>query len=189
MSSLRAGPGSGGDALESRLRETAALLSVARVASSTTDFREALRLICRELGQLTGAETVAAYVRQAAGGELTPMAAYHVPKLALEALAGARLTVEDQRGFDAVFRSGQIIWSDDLPSDPRFAIELFRRFPHQSGLIIPLFLDGQVAGGFYLVWWKARRRFEEADLAPLQAIGEQAGRMHVLADTEAAGQG
>ena len=123
MSTLRAGPGSGGDALESRLRETAALLSVARVASSTTDFREALRLICRELGHLTGAETVAAYVRQAAGSELTPMAAHHVPKHALEALAGARLTVGDQRGFDAVFRSGQIIWSDDLPSDPRFAIE------------------------------------------------------------------
>jgi GAF domain-containing protein/ActR/RegA family two-component response regulator/two-component sensor histidine kinase len=175
MSTLRAGPGSGGDALESRLRETAALLSVARVASSTTDFREALRLICRELGHLTGAETVAAYVRQSAGNELTPMAAYHVPKHALEALAGARLTVGDQHGFDAVFRSGQIIWSDDLPSDPRFAIELFRRFPHQSGLIIPLFLDGQVAGAFYLVWWKARRRFEEPELAPLQAVSEQAG--------------
>ena len=77
----------------------------------------------------------------------------------------AKLTVADQQGFDAVFRSGQVIWSDDLPSDPRFAIDLFRRFPHQSGLIIPLFLDGQVAGAFYLVWWRARRRFEDADLA------------------------
>ena len=103
------------------------------------------------------------------------MAAYHVPKHALEALAGAKLSVGDQRGFDAVFRSGRVIWSDDLPSDPRFAIDLFRRFPHQSGLIIPLYLDDQVAGAFYLVWWRARRRFEDADLAPLQAIGEQAG--------------
>src|SRR3984893_11686917 len=161
--------------LQSQLRETAALLSVARVASSTTDFREALRLICRELAHLTGAETVAADARQSAGGELSPMAAYHVPNDALEALAAARLTVSDQQGFDAVFRSGQVIWSDDLPSDPRFAIDLFRRFPHQSGLIIPLYLDDQVAGAFYLVWWRARRRFEDADLAPLQAIGEQAG--------------
>jgi GAF domain-containing protein/ActR/RegA family two-component response regulator/two-component sensor histidine kinase len=169
------GPVSGDDVLESRLRETAALLSVARVASSTTDFREALRLICRELAQLTGAETVAAYVRQAAGAELSPTAAYHVPKHALEALSSAKLTATDQQGFDAVFRSGHIIWSDDLPSDPRFAIDLFRRFPHQSGLIIPLFLDGQVAGAFYLVWWQARRRFEDRDLAPLQAMGEQAG--------------
>ena len=56
----------GGEALEARLRETAALLSVARVASSTTDFQEALRLICRELARVTGAETVSAYVRQPA---------------------------------------------------------------------------------------------------------------------------
>ena len=68
-----------------------------------------------------------------------------------------------------------MIWSDDLPNDPRFAIPLFRRFPHQSGLVIPLLIDGQVAGAFYLVWWTARRRFEDAELATLQAIGEQAG--------------
>jgi signal transduction histidine kinase/transcriptional regulator with GAF, ATPase, and Fis domain/ActR/RegA family two-component response regulator len=185
------GPVEGDDALESRLRETAALLSVARVAGSTTDFREALRLICRELARLTGAETVAAYVRQTADAELSPLAAYHVPKHALEALASAKLTAADQRGFDAVFRSGRIIWSDDLPSDPRFAIDLFRRFPHQSALIIPLFLDGQVAGAFYLVWWRRRRRFEEADLAPLEAIGEQAGvllrnaRLHDALNTRA----
>ena len=73
--------------LESRLRETAALLAVARVASATTDFSEALRLICRELAKLTGAETVAAYVRQSEGAELSPVAAYRVPKPALEVLA------------------------------------------------------------------------------------------------------
>ena len=165
----------GGEALEARLRETAALLSVARVASSTTDFQEALRLICRELARVTGAETVSAYVRQPADAALSPVAGYHVPKDALAALAAARLTVSDQHGFDAVFRPGHLIWSDDLPSDPRFAIELFRRFPHQSGLIIPLFLGGQVAGAFYLVWWRRRRRFLPEELAPLQAIGEQAG--------------
>jgi len=177
--------------LESRLHETAALLAVARVASTTTDFGEALRLICRELARLTSAETVAAYVRQSEDAELTPVAAYHVPKAALEGLASSRLTAADQRGFDAVFRSGQVIWSDDLPTDARFAIDLFRRFPHQSGLIIPLFIDGQVAGAFYLVWWTARRRFEDAELAPLQAIGEQAGvllrnaRLHEALNTRA----
>ncbi len=181
--------GAGG--LESRLRETAALLAVARVASATTEFGEALRLICRELARLTGAETVASYVRQAEAAELRPVAAYRVPKDALEVLATARLTADEQRGFDAVFQSGQAIWSDDLPNDPRFAIALFRRFPHQSGLVIPLFIDGQVAGVFYLVWWTARRRFEAAELATLQAIGEQAGvllrnaRLHEAVNTRA----
>jgi GAF domain-containing protein len=161
--------------LESRLRETAALLAVARVASATTDFVEALRLICRELARLTGAETVAAYVRHDEAGELRPVAAYHVPKDALGVLAAVPITAADQRGFDSVFRSGRLIWSDDLPNDSRFAIPLFHRFSHQSGLVIPLFIDGQVAGALYLVWWTARRRFEDAELAPLRAIGEQAG--------------
>ncbi|MGH7398301.1 MAG: GAF domain-containing protein, partial [Candidatus Rokuibacteriota bacterium] len=172
-----AGLASSEGALEARLRETAALLAVARVAGSTTELGEALRLISRELARLTGAETVAAYVRQAEDAELSPVAAYHVPKHALDVLATARLTVADQRGFDAVFRSGQVIWSADLPQDPRFAIDLFRRFPHQSGLVIPLFIDGQVGGAFYLVWWRERRRFADAELAPLQAIGEQSGML------------
>jgi GAF domain-containing protein/anti-sigma regulatory factor (Ser/Thr protein kinase) len=177
--------------LESRLRETAALLAVARVASATTDFDEAFRLICRELARLTGAETVAAYVRKADGDDLMPVAAYRVPKHALPALSSTRLTTYDQRGFDAVLRTGQVIWSDDLPRDSRFAIDLYRRFPHQSGLVIPLFIDGRVAGAFYLVWWTARRRFEEAELATFGAIGEQAGvllrnaRLHEALNTRA----
>src|SRR5258705_5317534 len=126
------GPVSGDAALESRLRETAALLSVARVASATTDFREALRLICRELAQLTGAETAAAYVRQTAGAELSPMAAYHVPKHALEALARAKLTAGDQHRFDAAFRTGPGTRSDDLPSEAPVCIEPFRRLPRPS---------------------------------------------------------
>jgi PAS domain S-box-containing protein len=188
-----AGRGASSRDLEARLRETAALLAVARVASSPTEVSEALRLICRELSRLTGAETVAAYVRKADGAELDPMAAYRVPKHALHTLTTTGLSPADQRGFDAVLRGGQIIWSDDLPSDPRFAIDLFHRFPHQSGLVIPLFIDEQVAGAFYLVWWKTRRRFMDEELAPLRAIGEQAGvllqnvRLHEALSARASG--
>ena len=42
-------------------------------------------------------------------------------------------------------------------------------------MLIPLVLDGRVAGAFYLVWWERRRHFEAAELAFLDAIGEQAG--------------
>ncbi len=165
----------GDRALESRLRETAALLSVARIASGTTDLVEALRLICRELARVTGAETVAAYVRRSADAELAPVAGYHVPKDPPPSAGGARLTASDQRQLDTLLGSGHVVWSDDVPSDPRFAAEAFRRVPHRSGLIVPLVLDGQVAGLFYLVWWRTGRRFTEAEVAPLRAIGEQAG--------------
>ena len=39
-----------------------------------------------------------------------------------------------------------------------FGFPLFRQFPHQSGIVIPLVLDGHVSGAFYLVWWRLRRQ-------------------------------
>ena len=57
--------------------------------------------------------------------------------------ATAKLSAGDQRGFDAVFRSGQVIWSDDLPSDPRFATK--RKCPTESIAI----LTGAVPAGVF----------------------------------------
>ena len=65
---------------ELRIRETDALLEIARVVGGITDLQEALRLICRQLQRLTGAETVAAYTLAPDGTELRPTAAYRVPK-------------------------------------------------------------------------------------------------------------
>jgi len=168
-------PSAGREALEARLRETTGLLAVARVVSSTADLPEALRLICRELGRLTGAETVSAYLHDVQTGELRPIAAHGVPKHALEALSRTALSLREQAGLEGLFSRGRIIWTDDVAGDPRFAAQPFKRFPHQSGLAIPLVLDGRVSGAFYLVWWERRRRFDAAELAPLQAIGEQTG--------------
>jgi PAS domain S-box-containing protein len=161
--------------LETRLRETAALLAVARVVGTTTDLSEAFRLICRELARLTGAETVAAYVVDPAGRELRPVAGYHVPRDALEVLATASLPLAEEGFSEGLFGQGRVVWSDDVQRDPRFAYPLFRRLPHQSGLVIPLAVAGRVSGGFYLVWWRERRSFTPAELSTLGAIGEQAG--------------
>jgi signal transduction histidine kinase/DNA-binding response OmpR family regulator/HPt (histidine-containing phosphotransfer) domain-containing protein/putative methionine-R-sulfoxide reductase with GAF domain len=164
-------------ALETRLGETAALLAIARVVGETLDLPEALRRICRELARLTGAETVAAYLVDAERARSKPVAAYHVPKHLLEVIAASPLLLAEQGYQQTVFEEGRIAWSDDIPHDPRFASPLFRAFPHQSGLIIPLVLDGQVMGTLYLVWWKERRRFDEPELAVLRAIGQQVGTL------------
>jgi GAF domain-containing protein len=99
----------------------------------------------------------------------------------------------DEQGFTAtVFEAGRPAWSDDVQHDPRFAYRLFRRFPHRSGLIIPLVLDGAPAGAFYLVWWKEARRFEPAEMTVLEKIGQQVGvllrnvRLRDALDTRAA---
>jgi PAS domain S-box-containing protein len=163
------------ETLEARLRETTGLLEVARVVSSATDLAEALRLICHELARLTGAETASAHLVDARTGELRPIAAHGVPKHAVEALAAGTLARADLSGLEEVFAKRHLVWSDDASKDPRFAAGPFGRVPHQSSVAIPLVFDAEVAGAFFLVWWTQRRRFDAAELAPLAAIGEQAG--------------
>jgi signal transduction histidine kinase/CheY-like chemotaxis protein/HPt (histidine-containing phosphotransfer) domain-containing protein/putative methionine-R-sulfoxide reductase with GAF domain len=164
-------------ALESRLGETAALLAIARVIGGALDLPEALRRICRELARLTGAGTVSAHVVDAERTELRPMAAYHVPKELLGVVAASPVPLAGQGFRETVFKEGRVVWSDDVARDPRFAFPLFRAFPHQSGLIIPLVLDSEVMGTLYLVWWKERRRFEEGELSVLQTVGKQTGTL------------
>jgi signal transduction histidine kinase/signal transduction protein with GAF and PtsI domain len=165
------------EALEARLRETTGLLGVARVVGSATDLPEGLRLVCHELARLTGADTASAHLLDARTGELRPIVAHAVPKHAVAALAASTLAPADLSGLQMAFGQGQVIWSDDVPNDPRFAGGPFRGVPHQSAVLIPLLFDGQVSGAFCLVWWERRRSFEPVELAPLAAIGEQAGAL------------
>ncbi len=168
-------PPAASEVLEARLRETTGLLAVARVVSSTTDLPEALRLICRELGRLTGAETVSAYLHDGRTSLLRPIAAHGVPKHAVEALSTTALSLDEPAVAEGLFSHAQVVWSEDVAADPRFAAQPFKRFPHQAGLVIPIVLDGKISGAFHLIWWERRRRFDAAELAPLQIIGEQAG--------------
>ncbi|HVQ74481.1 MAG TPA: response regulator, partial [Candidatus Binatia bacterium] len=159
-------------ALEARLRETSALLAVARVVGGTADVPEALRLICRELARLTAADTVAAYLADPTGQDLRPVAAYRVPKDRLEALTTTVIPIA-RHGSGLELRHRQAIASDDAAADPRFASAATRLFPHRSAAMVPLVLDDDVAGGFYLVWWTARRRLAGVELATLEAVGQQ----------------
>ena len=149
------------------------LVNIAEILSVDRDLNESLRLVCRELARATAAETVSVYLLGEARRALHPVAAYRVPKVMLPVLAGAALPVADQ-GFSAgIFTDGQVSWTDDVPNDPRFEFHLFRLFPHQSGVVIPLLLEGRVGGAFYLTWWTERHTLDEADTTMLAAIGRQ----------------
>ncbi len=162
-------------ALTARLRETSGLLAVARVIGSTPDLTRALRLICRQLGALTGADTVAAYLLDRSRHQVQPVAGYHVPERLLAALTESSVTVQELRFSDALFNDRRAVWTDDAPADARFANSLFVRFPHRSALVIPLVVDEETSGGFYLVWWEQRRRFERDEVETLEVIGGQVG--------------
>jgi PAS domain S-box-containing protein len=147
------------------------LVAIAGILTSDADLAESLRRVCRELARFSGADTVSVHLLDADGRSLVPTAAYRVPKEILPALVAERLPLDEQGFRERVYAEGDVAWSDDVQGDDRFAFPLFRRFPHQSGAIIPLLLDTGVAGSFYLVWWHERRRFDEPDLVRLRAVG------------------
>ena len=161
--------------LRGRLAESEALVEISSTVSSTLDIREALRRICRALARLLGADTAAAYLHDLGTDQLLPTAAYHVPKEYLTVLAAAPLPLSEQGFHASVWTERRPVWSDDVARDARFSHEMFRSFRHQSGLILPLLIEDRVAGGFYIVWWTARRRFEERELRMLDHVCEQVG--------------
>jgi GAF domain-containing protein len=163
------------EALKAELKKARGLLAIASVIGGATDLIEAFRLISKELAALSGAETVSAYVLDHAGAELRPMAGYHIPREALPVLGTATLPLGEQGFAATVFDAARPVWSDDVQHDPRFSWHLFREYPHVSGLVIPLLLDGVVSGAFYLVWWKERRTWTADELAVLEGIGRQVG--------------
>jgi PAS domain S-box-containing protein len=158
---------------EDALRTRDSLLAIARAVGGGVDMTEALRLVCRELARLTGADMTGAYLLDRERHELRPVAGYRIPKHLVGELAST--PVPRQPFWPAVVRAGQVVASDDVPNDERFAFELFRRIPHQSGILIPLVVDAEVAGIFYLTWRTERHRVEPDEAATLKTIGQQVG--------------
>jgi PAS domain S-box-containing protein len=161
--------------LANRLVEAESLLAVASTIGSTLDLSEALRRICRELVRLTEADTAAAYLFDAGQELLVPTAAYRAPKEYLELLGQSTIPLREQGFYLPLWTTRRPVHSEDVTRDPRFSHALFREIPHQSGLVLPLVLDDEVAGAFYLVWWKARRTFADRELDVLERVSGQAG--------------
>ena len=149
------------------------LITIAHILTTETNLTEALRLVVRELVRFMGAETGAAYRVDRERRVLVPVAAYRVPKHALEVLTSAVLPIDDQGFRTSVFAAGSVTASDNVQNDPRFAYELFHRFPHRSGVIVPFEVDGDAAGALYLVWWERAVRVDLTQVSMLEAIGQQ----------------
>ncbi|PYO02963.1 MAG: hypothetical protein DMD91_02300 [Candidatus Rokuibacteriota bacterium] len=150
-----------------------ALLAISRIVGGATDLTEALRQTCRELARFTGAETVSVHLLHTDLRMLVPSAAYHVPPEMLPTLMAATLPVDEQGFRESVFGSGEVAWSGDVQNDPQFAYRLFRLFPHQSGAVVPVVVDDEIAGAFYLVWWTERLVVDDMQRQTLLEIGRQ----------------
>jgi PAS domain S-box-containing protein len=149
------------------------LIAIAHILTTEADVTEALRLVVREVVRFVGAETGAAYRVDRERRVLVPVAAYRVPKHTLAILTSAVLPIDGERFRESALGGGTVASSDDVQNDPRFAFELFRRFPHRSGVVVPFHVDGDLAGALYLVWWERAERIDLTRVSMLEAVGQQ----------------
>ena len=179
-------------ALESRLAETAALLAIAKVIGGTLDIPEALRRICRELARLTGAGTVAAHLVDSERTRLDPVAAYHVPKHLLETVATTPVPTRRAGLPRDRLRGGPARLDRRCHARPPLRVAALPRVPppirarsSRSSSTTRWPARSTWSGG------QERRRFDEAEVAVLQAVGRQAGtllrsaRLHAATERQA----
>jgi PAS domain S-box-containing protein len=158
-----------------RLRETETLLAVSRELSATLDPTETMRRVAREIALALGADMVGAYLADGAGERLWPVAGYHVPHHLLDAFRRIPIPIKNHQVIEEAWAHRRAVWASDMPHDPRVDPETFRQFPHQSDVFVPIRVKDRSVGGFFVIWWTARRSVTEWELALLQGISDLAG--------------
>src|SRR5262245_25625612 len=158
-----------------RLRETETLLAVSRALSSTRDPTETMRRVSREIARALGADMVGAYLADAAHDSLWPTARYHVPHDLLDAFRRNPIPIKGHAAIEEAWLHRRAVWTDDMPRDPRVDPETLRHFPHQSDLFAPIRIKDRPVGGFFVIWWTARRSVTEWEISLVQGISDLAG--------------
>jgi PAS domain S-box-containing protein len=158
-----------------RLRETETLLAVSRALGSTLDPTETMRRVAREIALALGADMVGAYLADAARESLWPIAGYRVPPDMLEAFRLIPIPITNNPAIQEAWTHRRIVWTDDMPGDPRVEPGILRQFPHQSDVFVPIRVKDQPVGGFFVIWWTERRSVTDAELRLMQGISDLAG--------------
>jgi PAS domain S-box-containing protein len=158
-----------------RLRETETLLAVSRALSSTLDPTETMRRVAREIAGALSADMVGAYLADGARESLWPVAGYHVPREMLDAFRRIPIPIKGHPAIEEAWTHRRAVWTDDMPGDPRVDPEILRQFPHQSDLFMPIRVKDRPVGGFFVIWWTARRSFTEWEISLLQGVSDLAG--------------
>jgi signal transduction histidine kinase/CheY-like chemotaxis protein len=158
-----------------RLRETETLLAVSRALGATLDPTETMRRVAREIAQALGADMVGAYLADAARESLWPIAGYRVPRDMLDTFRRIPIPITNHPAIEEAWAQRRILWTDDMPGDPRVDPATLKQFPHQSDMFVPILVKERPAGGFFVIWWTERRSVTDAELRLVQAISELAG--------------
>ena len=158
-----------------RLRETETLLAVSRALGSTLDPTETMRRVAREIAHALGADMVGAYLADATRERLRPVAGYRVPRDMLDAFRRIPIPIKNHPAIEEAWGHRHAVWTDDMPADPRVDPEILRQFPHQSDIFVPIRVKDRPVGGFFAIWWTARRPVTDWEIRLLEGISDLAG--------------
>ena len=158
-----------------RTRETETLLAVSRALSSTLDPTETMRRVAREIGLALDADMVGAYLADDAHENLWPVAGHHVPRHMLDAFRQFPIPIRNHPAIEEAWAHRRAVWTDDMPGDSRVDPATLRKFPHQSDLFVPIRVKDRPVGGFFVIWWTARRLITEWEIRLLQGVSDLAG--------------
>jgi signal transduction histidine kinase len=154
-----------------RLEESQTLLSVSQAVSSTLDLGEMMRRVAMAVAKALGCDMVGAYLADADGSVLRPIAGYHVPP---------HLRTMDPiplHGFPLVeeaWRTQQPVASADAEADRRIHRGAFERFRHRSIVFVPMIVKGEPIGGLFAIWWVKAFTPTRQDLRLVEGIASQA---------------
>jgi PAS domain S-box-containing protein len=160
---------------QERLRETGTLLAVSRALSATLDPTETMRRVAREIALALGADMVGAYLADPAGEQLWPVAGYRVPRDRLDEFRRFPIPITDHPAIEEAWTHRRAVWTDDMAGDPRVHRRSYERFPHQTDLFVPIRVKDRPVGGFFAIWWTARRPITGDEIRLLQGISDLAG--------------
>jgi two-component system, sensor histidine kinase len=103
------------------------------------------------------------------------VAGYHVPSGMLDLFRRTPIPSKNHPAIEEAWTHRRPVWTDDMPGDPRVDPETLRVFPHQSDMFVPIRIKDRPVGGFFVIWWTARRTITEAELRLLGGISDLAG--------------
>jgi PAS domain S-box-containing protein len=159
---------------EVRFKETAARLAVSDALGSTLDTTETMRRVAREIGRALGGDMVGAYLADADGAALRPIAGYHVPQEMIPTFLEFPLPIKGAPGHEDLWRARRAFWTADAADDRRLDPEMLRRFPHRSNLVVPMVVKGAPIGAFVVIWWRSARVVTPDELRLVESISDQA---------------
>jgi signal transduction histidine kinase/CheY-like chemotaxis protein len=157
--------------LKGRLAESETLLSVSQAVSSTLDLTEMMRRVAKATANALGADMVGAYLADADGRFLRPIAGYRVPTPLRDS---DPIPLEGHAFLETAWARQQPVASPDAAADPRLDRSAFARFPHRSIVFIPMIVKGEPIGGLFAIWFEDRRVVTDDEFRLVEGIARQA---------------